>query len=426
MAKEKRKKQWLTMESAFKPILIGNMETKLLKEDERGKLYLLRNPNNSSYIKVHESVYEIIKMFDGSRTLNDLQKEISTRNIPLNISELITILAEEGFLQNLDSSQKKKSSDVFSFKIKLFTLSEKHMAVLSKIFSFVANPLFKSFYIVFCIFGLALFVYNFPSVFSQIINAMNPMTPLEPLLLSIVFFYFVEFAHEFAHAVSYHSFGGKSTEIGIAFDFLIPFFYASTPDIRWMKLRENITVLLAGPLASLFFAEGFMVLFLFENSLRPLWAVQTLFWHVSALITLSPIVRTDGYYVVQAVTKFPNLLHHGLSNLAHIFKLIFRKISLKEYREYLSQYSTSERKILTVYTVVLPTGAFVLAYFFVFLTLNIGIHDMLLLTPLILSGTTFNLKTYVLWIMYVFSIALMLVGIGGTVINELKRIRQFS
>ncbi|MEM3011338.1 MAG: hypothetical protein QXE76_05960 [Candidatus Bathyarchaeia archaeon] len=426
MPSKEKKALKVSIDSSFKPILIDNMQTQLLKEDERGKLYLLRNPNNSSYIKIHESVYEIIKMFDGNRTLRNLQEEMSTRNIPLNISELTTLLAEEGFIQNLDLSQKGGSKEAFSFKIKLFTLGEKYMANLSKAFSFVANPFFKSFYIVFCIFGFALFVYNFPLVFSQIINVMNPKTPLEPLLLSIPIFYLVEFAHEFAHAASYHHYGGKSTDIGIAFDFLVPFFYASTPDIRWMKLRQNITILLAGPLTSLFFAESFMFLFLFESSLRPLWAVQTLFWHISTLITLSPIIRTDGYYVVQTVAKFPNLLQHGLANLAHVFKLLIRKISLKEYREYLSQYSASERKLLAVYTTLFPIGALVLIYFFVYLNLSIGLYDLLFLTPLILTGTAFNLKTYVLWIMYVFSITLIVIGIGGTLINELRRLRHPS
>lgn len=425
MPPKEKKTQDINISLSFKPILIGNMQTQLLKEDERGKLYLLRNPNNSSYIKMHESVYEIIKMFNGDRTLHDLQEEMSTRNIPLNISELITLLAEEGFIQNLDLSQ-KRNKDAFSFKIKLFTLGKKHMAGLSKAFSFVASPLFKSFYIVFCIFGFALFVYNFPLVLSQIINVMNPSTPLEPLLLSIPLFYLVEFAHEFAHAVSYYHYGGASTDIGLAFDFLIPFFYASTPDIRWMKLRQNITILLAGPLTSLFFAESFMFLFLWENTLRPLWAVQTLFWHVSTLITLSPIVRTDGYYVVQTVAKFPNLLQHGLANLTNVFKLAIRKISLKEYGEYLSQYSASERKILAIYTALFPIGAFVLIYFFVYLNLSVGIYDLLLLTPVILTGASFNLKTYILWIMYVFSIALIIVGVGGTLINELKRLRHPS
>jgi len=413
-----------TMDPDFRPVLINNLEIKLLKEDERGKMYVLRNPNNSKYIKMHESVLEILRNFDNLKSIKEISNAIEDKKLPVNTFELVKLLGEEGFIKNINPPKEKERGDIFSFKFKLFAVTERGMGFLENSFHFVKSRSFKVFCLAFCALGFSLFVYNFSQIFSDAVFLMNPETPLLPLFLSFILAYIVEFAHELAHAISYHHYGGKSSEIGIEFHFFIPFFYTSTPDATWMRTREQIMIFLAGPLTSLFLAETFTFLWIFEPTLKYLWAIHSFFWHISTLITLSPIIRTDGYFVVQAVARFPNLLGHGVNTLTKAFQILIRKISLKEFKEYMTQFSVQERKILKIYVPLFPVVTGVFVFVFVFSSIEFGLIEMLNLTPQILTGAAPNAKPYVLWVLYISSLVFTSVGIIGTLIKALKGIRK--
>ena len=239
------------------------------------------------------------------------------------------------------------------------------------------------------------------------------------LLLSIPLFYLVIFSHELSHAAVYHFLGGKSVSMGLEFHFLIPFFYTHTPDTRKMRVRDNITVFSAGPLTSLFLSEVFTYLFLFNKQFANLWAVGSFSFHLGVLFSLCPILRTDGYYIMQSLLKFPNLLQHGISNLKNILNLLTGKISLQEYKDYLAQYSISERRILTMYTLLLPIVTGILIYFSVVLVLLLGVTDVLVLTPIVFAGRAPYPKVYLLWSIYVVNLAVTLMGVFGTAIHTI-------
>ena len=420
MPKNKGNRRKLQIHPTFKPVSIDAVKVKLLKEDERGKFYLLSNMENSRHLKVHESIYNVIKMFNGENTIADIERQLCELGNPFDLSKLINLLAEEGFIKNLKHFQKQKSSDIFSFKIKIFNLDSDDMAKLCKIFSFVKSPIFRWFYVLFCGIGFFFFLYNIQDIFSVSLEIGKLETSIFPLLLSMPIFYLVEIAHEIAHAGTYHFYGGISSSVGLEFHFLIPFFYTDTLDARQMDVRKNIFIFLSGPLTSLFFAQTFTYLYLLNGAWRELWAINALFWHISTLITMSPIIRTDGYFIMQAVLKFPNLIQHGTANFVKIMQLLFRRISLSEYRDHLSQYSVSERRILKVYTLTFLVGVSILTYLYVFLVIQLGIIDLLLLTPKILTGMAPNIKAYVLWILSIYSIIFSFIGIVAAVTKAFK------
>jgi len=191
-----------------------------------------------------------------------------------------------------------------------------------------------------------------------------------------------------------------------------------------MESYKQIIIFITGPLTSIFFAEVFTLLFIFEPTLRYIWAHHSFFWHISALITLSPFLRTDGYFIAQAKTKFPNLLEHGFDTLMKAFQVLIGKTSLQGFKEHMSQYSAYEKKILKVYVPLFPIVAGGLVFIFVFTSLQFGILEVLSMTPQIFSGSVQGAKTYVLWIMYVLSIVFLFVGMIGTLTNIFKKLKE--
>jgi hypothetical protein len=407
----------------FKPVLIENMETRIFKEDERGKMYLLRNPNNSKYIKMHESFFNQLKIFNGENSTKDISNAFEREGLPLNGQEIVKLLAEKGFIKNVSPPQKKDMGDLFSFKIKLFKMTSRSMGPLEKVFSrarsllVLRSRVLEVVYASFIVVCFSLFIYKFPQILSGYVAMYNPDTALLPLLISALIFYIVEFGHEFAHAVAYYHYGGKTSDIGIEFHFAIPFFYTSTPDATWMEVRDQIAIFMAGPMTSLAFAEMFTLLFIFEPTFRIVWAVNAFFWHISTLVTLSPIIRTDGYFALQAIARFPNLLEHGVDTLIVAFQALLRKVSLKDFREQVSQYSVHEKRILKFYVPLFPIITFILVYVFVFTALKIGFLEVLSMTPQIIAGNVHSLKPYVLWLGYVISLVFIFVGLVGMLVN---------
>lgn len=405
--------------SEFRPLLKDDVQVKLFKEDERGKHFILRNPTNSKYLKMHETVYEIAKLFDGTNTVDDVEKSLKERNIPMTARDLLDILAEDGFIKNLEPGRQAKR-DPFSFKIKLLSL-DKHAAKLHRLASFVENRFLRMVLLAFSAIGVLLFVSNFNFIFSAASEVLKPETSLTFLLVFFLIYFAQGSAHELAHALVYHHYGGTSVNMGVEFHFMIPFVFTDTLDARWMTEKENLKIFLSGPLTSLFLAEVFTCLYLLDAGLRPVWALSALFSHLSALFSLNPVFRTDGYFIAQALLRIPNLLEHGFANLTQMLKLVFRRISLKEYREYLSQYSRFEKKVIMIYSLSVPAIAVCLSSAAVALGLYFGIVRILLLTSQVLVGATLSLKAYVLLGLWLFGITTMLIGVAGTLVGIARR-----
>jgi hypothetical protein len=406
---------------AFKPVLSPDIEITPFKEDERGKFYLVKNKKNLRFLKVHEDAYEALRNFTGANTIADMQHELEEKGVPLDLLHLTEILAERGFLENFQTSGPAGEHQLLSYKIRVFRLRDDQLDKLCRFFSFAGNRLIKILVASFLMVGLSLFLYNLPHIISDTIAVMSPKTALEPLLLTVPIFLLGEVVHELAHAATYRHYGGTSVDMGFEFHFLIPFFYTGTPELYQMKTREKIAVLIAGPCVSLILAEFFTCLYVINPNWRLLWGVNAFYWNLSTLVTLTPIIQTDGYFIAQSVLKFPNLLDHGMQNLIKFSKLLFRRISTVDYHEYLSQYSDSERKILKVYTPILLVGVSILIGYFVVLALDFQVATVILLTPMVLSGAVLNLKTYLLWIVYIANTIILSVGIIGTLLRSIRR-----
>lgn len=422
MSQKGDKKTFSKDKSAFRPILINDVQVKLFKEDERGKHFILRNLRNSKYIKMHESIYEIVQMLNGSNTVGEIEQIIRDRNLPLTSKDLLAILAVDGFIENLEPSQ-ETNRDPFSVKMKLFSLDEKYMEKLHRLFSYVGSQAFRIFYVVFCIPGILLFTINLSTIVPSASELLKPETPIVPFLILFPCLFILVAAHELAHALVYHHYGGKSLKVGLESHFLIPFVYTDTPDARWMTEKENVSIFLSGPLTSLFFAELFTYLFLVNTEFRSLWATTALFCHLTVMLNLTPIFRTDGYFILQASLKIPNLLEHGMTNFTQMLKLLFRKISLNEYKSHLSQYSRFERKVIMTYSLIVPIVIILWGSTSIILAFYLGMAKIFTLSAQILTGSTSSIKAYILWGLALLAAVTLTIGIVGTIAKLIKRLK---
>lgn len=334
----------------FKPKLIQDIEIKFLKKDERGNFYIIKSHRKPSFLKVHEVGMEIIKMLDGSTTVREIKRFLSSKGLEVDLCKFISILGEEGFLENYTYHKNYRLRE--EFRIHRFPLIKNPEKVLAKIHVFF-SPFFKKilfypFLVVNVIISVLFFIYCQLRSFELAEFLMiNGSTWSAFALYFFIIIPFLGLIHEFAHSLACYSFGRKPGEIGLAIYFFAPTFYSDTSDAWMIDKSKRIIVFIAGPLVTLFIGNlCFLFYFIFQSKLL---LMITFGSYLSVLFSFSPFVETDGYYILEALLSFPNLYSHMLKYASSWLKHKFGFLPESEYEEFLSSYSKGERKILAMY-----------------------------------------------------------------------------
>lgn len=117
--------------------------------------------------------------------------------------------------------------------------------------------------------------------------------------------------HEFAHALALKRWGGEVHEIGITVLVLMPIPYVDATDIwRFERRYQRILVCAAGMLAEAFLAATGLLIWLYVEPglLSELGFAAALTGSVSTLLfNANPLLKFDGYHILQDVLDIPNL-----------------------------------------------------------------------------------------------------------------------
>ncbi|RLI20294.1 hypothetical protein DRO54_06585 [Candidatus Bathyarchaeota archaeon] len=341
----------------FKPRIVEGLQIKFLKEDERGKFYVIGKAHGSTLLKVHEVGKEIIEMLDGTKSLADIEEILKQKKIEVDLEEFILLLGENGFLENYEVERKKFEEDK-KLRIFYFSLVKNIENFINRVYS-VLSPIFR--------WKLFWLLVSFISIVSSFFVALvisgylNPQTFIffrgSALFAFVVYMLiiapFLVALHELAHAITCVHYGGKPKELGIGFYLFTPFFYIDVSDVWFLEKKHSMMVFLAGPLMNLLIGS---VSFLFSlspflpESLRSLMLMVTFWAYMATLAGFNPVIEGDGYYILQVMLNFPNLNSNTWSYISMWLKRRMRLISKEKYEDFLTCYSEKERKILRVYS----------------------------------------------------------------------------
>lgn len=400
----------------FSPQLKSTVEISPLDTIEEGEFLLLRNPENARYLKLKEKAAVIIEKMDGKTSVAHLQKMYKD----IDVFHLVTILAKAGFLRDVEAE--KYTGPLYTVKIPFFGTNKDWMKKMYRFFRFTGSKPFLIVYSLFIASGFILFLKNFSIIVDHAYMNFHLGVPLMYFFVFFALSYIVELAHEFAHTGASYNCGAEPGNLGLVFHFLVAFFYVDTPNTRILDKKGNIKTFISGPLLSLLAAEISTYLFLFTDSMPVVWASSAFFWHISTAITLSPFMQTDGYYIVQCLAKFPNLLENSLIYTKTQVKRIFRLIGREEYTEIMSQWNNKQKKFLRIYMIWWPVQTLILMYFFVFSVNKAQVIGVLKVFPEIISlENPYGPKGYFLAVIYTWGIIASILPIALTIRKYLKK-----
>lgn len=298
-------------------------------QDYRGdRWYILHDESSGRHIRFNQSAYEFIGRLDGDHSCEEIwqkihnkqgEETISQDDIIMILSQLLAIDALKTdipvnageffnrFNRNRTASRQRAVMNPLAIRTPLFdpdrTLN-RFMPWVRPLFSSAAGVLWLLVVGFACILGLI----NFPAI-SAAVN-QDILAPANVLSMALLFI-LVKLVHEFGHAFAVKMWGGEVHEMGITLLVLMPVPYVDA-SAAWSfrDKRKRMLVGAAGILVELFIAALALLAWLaVEPGFIRQLALNTLL--ISGLSTLlfnaNPLLRFDGYYVLQDLAEIPNL-----------------------------------------------------------------------------------------------------------------------
>lgn len=313
--------------------------------------YVLKDPMKNTYFRFGESEWEIIKLFDGSRTLEKIVEDFNKTN---DFTEIDLSVAED-YWNDLDGMHLLvKSTDDMNVmmvekvrEMREFQLLSKKGSIMYKRFPIVDPDKFfdkiipklkffwtKTFFIfsITCmLISSAIILANWTKFNTGLYELFNfSEMSFSHLAILWVVIYITVAIHELGHGLTCKFYGGEVHELGFLLLFFQPCLYANVND-AWLfdKKWKQILVTVAGGYIEYFI--GSMATFIWVLS-NPNTFINVLAFQVMTIASLStimfnfnPLIKLDGYYLLSDILEAPNLKEESGKYVKYLVsKYIFR------------------------------------------------------------------------------------------------------
>jgi len=290
--------------------------------------YILHDTSSGQYLRFNERAYEVIGRFDGKQTLVEILSHANEKyyDAPISEDEVVSLLAQLNAAEVLKvglpvdvqdifhhyKSQKRKQKqrtlmNPLSIKIPLLN-PERILHALSPLARMIFTPLGLSVWVFTLALALIFAISNAPALLSDI-QALS----LSPSQLMMFWFIYplLKAWHELGHGLALKIWDGEVPEAGINILLLMPVPYVdATSSLAFQNKWRRITVGAAGIIFELYIASFCLFLWMLVEP----GIVKEICLNVMILATLStllfngnPLLRYDGYFILEDYLEIPNL-----------------------------------------------------------------------------------------------------------------------
>jgi putative peptide zinc metalloprotease protein len=305
--------------------------------------YVVKDPVSLRYYRFKEQEHFLLGFMDGSRTLDDAQKEYEKRFRPerLTLEDLEAFaqqLITAGLAQNespqagkllLDQRRKRKRSqllqaitNVLYIKIPLFD-PDVVLTKMLRYLGFVFSIWFFLLSVGVMISAVLLVAIHFDTFRSKL-PSYHEFFSFKTVVYLWIALGVVKVIHEFGHGLSCKKFGGEVHEMGLLFLVFSPCLYCNVSDSWTLPSKwKRIIISAAGIYVELVIAA--IATWVWWNtpknpfvnhmalSLMVVCSVSTVVFNAN------PLMRYDGYYVLADWIEIPNLRERSNRYLTNLF-----------------------------------------------------------------------------------------------------------
>ncbi len=303
--------------------------------------HIISDNARGRHMRINDAAYEFVGRLDGEHSVEEIYQTIRRAKGEDGVSrtEIIRILSQlfhagvihSGLPADVEQLFKNNRMEKNSGRVKRFVnpLALRFPLIdpdrfLNKTVSFF-RPCYS-----FTGMTLWALIVGFASVlllihFSELADTLkqNILAPRN-IILTIAIFPLMKLFHEFAHAYTVKTWGGEVHEMGISFLVLMPVPYVDA-SAAW-SFREKYKRALVGAsgmIAELFLASiAFIIWTMVQPGLLKDAALSAfLIGSVSTLLfNANPLLRFDGYYILQDLIEIPNLYSRAGKFNTYLYK----------------------------------------------------------------------------------------------------------
>jgi len=299
---------------------------------ERGRLWVIvRNESSGVHVRVDPRVWQVLEQLDGHRTVADAYREVivecSDDSLKFDdfqpaLGQAIATLEQAGIVStglagaaerqwaraDLHDRSRRRArwSNPLAVRVPLHNPDQLLSWLVPCLSRLPRRPIVW-------LWGLMLMltVATLISSFERIGVAFSALMSSPRQWWSLLLVWpLLKLAHELAHAVAVHRFGGRVHEWGVTLLVLMPVPYVDASDATLFSKRHRLLVGAAGMLAELTIAALALLCWsLTEPGLvsNVLFAVVVAGSVTTVLFNANPLLRFDGYHVLQDAIGIPNL-----------------------------------------------------------------------------------------------------------------------
>ena len=303
--------------------------------------YILSDAVRGKHLRFNDIAYEFIGRLDGDQSIEEIYLQIEGKlgeNSPSR-HDLLAILVQLFSIGALRSGmpadveqlfkkhQAEKSSNrtrrllnPLAIRFPLFDPDNFLNRSITSVRSLISIGGAVTWAIVVCLAAMLLLI-NYQELMATLkADILQPSN----LILVVALFPIMKAFHEFAHAYAVKAWGGEVHEMGITLLVLMPVPYVdATAAWGFREKYKRILVSAAGMIMELFLAAIALIVWtMVEPGLLKTAALSAfLIGSVSTvLFNANPLLRFDGYYIMQDLIEIPNLYSRSAKYIMYLLK----------------------------------------------------------------------------------------------------------
>lgn len=414
-------------------------------EDQHGnQIWNMIDHSRNTFFRISFKAFNILKYWDECVDADEIVAVLNNKTIieydKEEIMEMILFLRSNNLVQSFTAEDnnmiyeqnKQTRRSIFShmvhnylfFKIPLVHPDE----FLNKTYPYVKH--FASRYFIwFLIISAILGIYLVSRQFDEFKNSLVQFFSMEGMSYYFIALIVAKISHELGHAYATKSAGRRVSSMGVAFLVMFPILYTDTTSVwRVRSKSKRLQIAAAGMAVEVSLAILSLLLwsFLEDGPVRSaVFLLATVTWIMTLAINLNPLMRFDGYYLLQDWLGVDNLQTRGFAHARwNLREKLFgfgleppEFVTEKQHRWFLVySYST------WIYRFFLFLGIALLVYLFFFKILGIFLFAVeivwFILRPIfgelkqwweMRTMFSFNLKTFITLLFIVGLISLLVV-----------------
>ncbi len=300
--------------------------------------YIVKDPPAMAYFNFPPSEHEILTLFDGKRTDEEIIDEYNRRH-PLEIIDEDGLAASKAGFREMELLEipprvknlmlmeriraqrqlRKKATegDIFYMTFSAWDPDR----IFNRVIPYLRFFWTREFLLISAVCILMMLGINYVKweEFKQ--GTIELYSFSNKSLWEVFVFIFLMTAtgtvHELAHGLTLKNYGGEVHQVGFLLFYLTPAFYADVSDSYILPRKERLWTTLAGTYAELMLCSiaSFVWYFAVPGTLIYYFAFQViLFTGISSfLINMNPLIKLDGYFILMDTLEIPDLREESFS-----------------------------------------------------------------------------------------------------------------